>query len=141
MIIKKACLEFYIELLNQRYRTHEYESALVYAIAMLGRSEKGWRDADSYSLILSRVIKVARFLLVQKALWMDSDVEDILELWQAAAPGLLVTADEELYKIDEGFAEASQSTIPLLPSVESGNGMLIARIPRAGRKSFQDCVE
>jgi hypothetical protein len=66
--IEKACLEFCIELLNQRYRIHEYESALVCAIAVLGRSEKGWRDADSYPLILSRVIKVARFLLVQKAL-------------------------------------------------------------------------
>ncbi len=67
-VIETTYLEFYIELLNQQYCTQEYESPLVCAMAVLGRSEKGWRDADSYPLILSRVIKIARFLLVQKVL-------------------------------------------------------------------------
>jgi hypothetical protein len=57
--IEKACLEFYIELLNQRYRSHEYESTLVCAMAVLGQGETGWRDPKSYPPILSRVIKVA----------------------------------------------------------------------------------
>lgn len=36
---EQACLEFCVELLNQRQRSHEYESALVCAMAVLGRSE------------------------------------------------------------------------------------------------------
>jgi hypothetical protein len=69
--IEKACLEFCIELLNQRHRSHKYESALVCAMAVLGQGEAGWRDPESYPPILSRVIKIARFMVVQKALWMD----------------------------------------------------------------------
>jgi hypothetical protein len=57
--IEKACLEFCIELLNQRHRSHEYESILVCAMAVLGQGETGWRDPESYPPILSRVIKVA----------------------------------------------------------------------------------
>jgi hypothetical protein len=34
--IEQACLEFCVELLNQRHRTHEYESALVCAMAVQG---------------------------------------------------------------------------------------------------------
>ena len=143
--METACLEFCIELLNQRYRTQEYESPLVCAMAVLGRSEKGWRDADSYPPIISRVVKVARFLLVQKALWMDPDVEGIISGWQSPTvpPGLLTTAEEALYEIDEGFAEARPPPNPSSPpsSVHSGDGMPISRIPRAGRKPFQDCVE
>ncbi|KAL5366530.1 hypothetical protein BJX96DRAFT_180811, partial [Aspergillus floccosus] len=60
---EQACLEFCVELLNQRQRSHEYESALVCAMAVLGRSEGGWRTADSYPPILSKVIKIARFFI------------------------------------------------------------------------------
>jgi hypothetical protein len=66
--IEKACLEFCIELLNQRHCSHEYESALVCAMAVLGQGETGWRDPESYPPILSWVIKIARFMVVQKAL-------------------------------------------------------------------------
>lgn len=57
--IEKACLEFCIELLNQHHRSHEYKSALVCAIAMLGQGKAGWWDPESYPLILSCIIKVA----------------------------------------------------------------------------------
>ncbi|BCR90122.1 uncharacterized protein ACHE_60008A [Aspergillus chevalieri] len=46
--MERACLEFCIELLNQRHRAHEYESPLVCAMAVLGWGETGWRDPDSY---------------------------------------------------------------------------------------------
>jgi hypothetical protein len=62
--IEQACLEFCVELLNQRHRTHEYESVLVCAMAVQGWGEARWRDPDSYPPILSRVIKVARFMVV-----------------------------------------------------------------------------
>ncbi|KAI9374464.1 hypothetical protein BJX61DRAFT_540811 [Aspergillus egyptiacus] len=41
--LETTCLEFCIELLNQRYHTHEYKSPLVCAMAVLGQSKKGWR--------------------------------------------------------------------------------------------------
>lgn len=77
--IEKACLEFYIKLLNQRHRSHEYKSALVYAMAVLGQGKAGWQDPESYPPILSRVIKVARFMVVQKALWMDPNPWQIIQ--------------------------------------------------------------
>jgi hypothetical protein len=76
--IEQACLEFCVELLNQRHRTHEYESALVCTMAVQGwgPGEARWRDSNSYPPILSRVIKVARFMVVQKALWMDAHARE-----------------------------------------------------------------
>ncbi|KAI9035075.1 uncharacterized protein KD926_004657 [Aspergillus affinis] len=79
---EQAYLEFCVELLNQRHRTHEYKNVLVCARAVLDRSETGWHGADSYPPILSRVIKIARFVVVQKALWLDPMVISIIRMWQ-----------------------------------------------------------
>ncbi|EDN07518.1 predicted protein [Histoplasma mississippiense (nom. inval.)] len=46
--IQMACLDFCIELLDQRVQVEDYECALVDALAVLGRGEYGWRDAESY---------------------------------------------------------------------------------------------
>ena len=62
--VETACLEFCIELLNQKIQVHEYESALVCSMAVLGRGVKTWLDPDSYPPIISRVLKVARFMVV-----------------------------------------------------------------------------
>ncbi|KAE8410132.1 hypothetical protein BDV36DRAFT_303077, partial [Aspergillus pseudocaelatus] len=51
-------------------------------MAVLGRGEFGWRDPESYPPILSRVIKVARFMIVQQALWLDPNAVQIIETWQ-----------------------------------------------------------
>jgi hypothetical protein len=77
--LETACLEFCIELLNQKTKVHEYESPLVCATAVLGRGEQGWRDPDSYPPIISRVLKVTRFLVVQKALWLDPQHWEIIQ--------------------------------------------------------------
>ncbi|KAL4860531.1 hypothetical protein BDV12DRAFT_204941 [Aspergillus spectabilis] len=69
--IETACLEFCIELLNQKTKVHEYESALVCSMAVLGRGVQAWLGPESYPPIISRVLKVARFMIVQKALWRD----------------------------------------------------------------------
>jgi hypothetical protein len=66
--IQAACLDFCIELLNQRIRVDEYECAFIYALAVIGRGKTGWRTPESYPPILSKVIKVARFMVVNKAL-------------------------------------------------------------------------
>jgi superfamily II DNA helicase RecQ len=66
--IQKACLDFCVELLNQTISQREYDSALVCALAVLGIKEDGWKGPDQYPPILSSIIKIARFMLVQKAL-------------------------------------------------------------------------
>jgi hypothetical protein len=43
-------------------------------MAVLGCGVDGWRDADSYLPIISRVIKIAQFFVVEKALWLNSAV-------------------------------------------------------------------
>jgi hypothetical protein len=95
--IEKACLEFCIELLNQRHCSHEYESALVCTMAVLGQGETGWRDPESYPPILSRVIKITRFMVVQKALWMDPNPWQIIQTWEKkdrSAEWVLASADD-----------------------------------------------
>ncbi|EDN06580.1 predicted protein [Histoplasma mississippiense (nom. inval.)] len=82
--IQMACLDFCIELLNQRVQVEDYECALVDALAVLGRGEYGWRDAESYPPILSRIIKVARFMVVHKAVRLDANASDMLARNQAS---------------------------------------------------------
>lgn len=65
---EEACLEFCVALLDQQVRTNEYESPLICALALLGVSDQGWVGPDRYPSILSAVIKMARFMVVQSAL-------------------------------------------------------------------------
>lgn len=118
---EQACLEFCVELLNQRHRTHKYESALVCAMAVLGRGVDGWRNTDSYPPILSRVIKIARFFVVEKALWLDPAAMQIVAMWQqkqTAVPWALQSTDDELEDLDEGYASGSTASSPAPSSIE-----------------------
>ncbi|OXV06209.1 hypothetical protein Egran_06023, partial [Elaphomyces granulatus] len=75
--IQVACLEACIELLNRSARVHEYECALVCALSVLGiRESERWRDTEDYSQILSRMIKIARFMVVVKAIRLDPNGYD-----------------------------------------------------------------
>jgi hypothetical protein len=74
--IQKACLEFCIALLSQSITRKEYDSPLVCALAVLGVKEDGWKGAEQYPPVLSAVIKVARFKVVQQALMMTSPLDD-----------------------------------------------------------------
>jgi hypothetical protein len=67
--MQKACLSFCIELLNQTIYNRKYDIALVCGLAALGvnLSGRGFRGADTYPSILSAVIKVAYFMIVQQA--------------------------------------------------------------------------
>ena len=67
--LQSACLSFCIELLNQKIHNHEYDMALICGLAALGVSPsgQGFRGADTYPSILSAVIKVAHFMVVQQA--------------------------------------------------------------------------
>jgi superfamily II DNA helicase RecQ len=65
--VAKACLRFCVTLLNQKMRQREYESAMVCVLAVLGVKSDGWRDAGDYPPILSKVIKISRFMMIQTA--------------------------------------------------------------------------
>lgn len=66
--IQKACLTFCIELMNQTIHNREYDMALVCAAAVLGvhRHSGGFRDPESYPPVLSSIIKVGHFMVVQQ---------------------------------------------------------------------------
>jgi hypothetical protein len=62
-----ACLEFAISLLNQKVLRTEYDCALTCAMAVLGvQSDGRWKATDTYSPVLSEVVKIARFMVVHK---------------------------------------------------------------------------
>ncbi|KAI7592077.1 hypothetical protein KC316_g2510 [Hortaea werneckii] len=67
--LQSACLSFCVELLNQRIHNHEYDMAMICALAALGVSPtgKGFRGPNEYPSTLSAVIKVAHFIVVQQA--------------------------------------------------------------------------
>ena len=70
--IRQACLSFRITLLDQRHIQHDYDSAIVCALAVLSVKSAGWKGVDQYPSILSKIIKIARFkiarfMIVQKA--------------------------------------------------------------------------
>jgi hypothetical protein len=48
----------------------------VYTLAVLGVKKDGWKGAELYPLILSAVIKVARFIVVQQALELSDLFDD-----------------------------------------------------------------
>jgi late competence protein required for DNA uptake (superfamily II DNA/RNA helicase) len=147
--VETACLEFCIELLNQKIQVHEYESALVCSMAVLGRGVKTWLDPDSYPPIISRVLKVARFMIVQKALWLDPQPMAIIYMWagqaeQGSWAGDAADHDLGMIMEDEGFAEgAAGDPIPSSPpsSIHSQDAAPISRMSRQGRMPFQTGVD
>jgi hypothetical protein len=70
----RACLRFCHELLQQRItRTN---SILVCILAVLGVKSDGWMGADQYPPILSAMIKISRFMVVQQASEYEQDEEE-----------------------------------------------------------------
>ena len=63
--LPRACLDFCMALLCETAREHEYEHALVCALAVLAVDGKGWKGYDTYPPILSSVIKISRFMTIQ----------------------------------------------------------------------------
>ncbi|KAL8819264.1 MAG: hypothetical protein Q9223_002272, partial [Gallowayella weberi] len=65
--LKAACLRFCLALLARRCRGHEYELPMLCAMAVLAVKAQGWRSANEYPPIMSQVIKMARFMIIQMA--------------------------------------------------------------------------
>jgi len=87
--VPRACLDFCIELLNQTISRKEYDCALICAAAVLGVDAHGpgWRDAGTYPPILSAIIKVAQFMVMQKAMELDMDESDEAGASDEYSPG------------------------------------------------------
>jgi len=66
--LQSAILQFCIALLDQPARAHEYRCPMVCALAVLGVHKEGWMTPDTYPQMLTLVIKLARFMVVQLAL-------------------------------------------------------------------------
>ena len=70
--VEAACLDFCIELLNQKSKVNDHDCAFVCALAIMGWHADGrWMSVDSYTPLLSKLIKIARFLVVYKAWTVD----------------------------------------------------------------------
>jgi hypothetical protein len=74
--IQKASLEFCIALLSQKITRKEYDSPSVCALAVLGVKENGRKSPEQYPPVLSAVIKVVRFMVVQQALELSGPLDD-----------------------------------------------------------------
>lgn len=90
--IQRACLHFCVELLNQRAGADEYECAFVCVLAILGRTSHGWMDYQSFPPILSKLLKVARFMVVHLALLQDPYSDKILATFSGQSNPFYITA-------------------------------------------------
>ncbi|OGE47046.1 hypothetical protein PENARI_c072G04807 [Penicillium arizonense] len=72
-----APLQAYMDADNIERHTIPWQQILMF-FTLLGRGEAGWRTAESYPPILSKLIKIARFMVVYKALKLDSTAEAML---------------------------------------------------------------
>jgi hypothetical protein len=73
-------LWFCIALLDQRNIDHDYDSAFVCGLAVLGVKEVGWKGVDQYPPILSKLIKISRFIVIQQAFDEVQPVDEFAEL-------------------------------------------------------------
>jgi hypothetical protein len=145
--IDSACLDFCIELLNHRTKVEDYESALICATAVLGRGDAGWRTAQSYPPILSKLIKIARFMVVHKALKLDPTAEIMLyQLTEHQMAGeceiesaldspdftLTQTSDDEFYNFETDPAQP--------PASQSSQFIQFSQVQRQTQRSFREWV-
>lgn len=120
---QSACLEFCISLLNAAFKKDEYDLALVCALAILGRRTSGWKDEESYPPILSKVIKISRFMVLYRALLLDPKAKQILRHLHGRAQSTDFWEVETPLEIpDISLLDSRQTTPsedPELPSYDS----------------------
>lgn len=92
--LPEACLWFCTTLLNQMIQKKEYESPLICGLALLGVKADGWKDANDYPPILSAMIKISRFMVIQIG-YQSSPVEESDDEEEREERGGLEKAGEE----------------------------------------------
>jgi len=69
--LSHTCLDFCFTLLQEQYSKSEYSNVLVCGLAVLGvwisGSQWGWMGPDNYPPILSKMIKIAHFMVIEQA--------------------------------------------------------------------------
>jgi hypothetical protein len=78
---------------------------------VLGQSRTGWHTPDSFSPILSKIIKLARFMVLGQALWLDPYAEQIVQHFSGDRTSngdfdLVSPLDDPEYRLsyeDEGY--------------------------------------
>lgn len=107
-----ALLEFCIDLLRQKIRNDEYGCALVCATAVLGRGPRAWDTPENFPPKISSLIKIARFMVLHKALRLDPDSVEIRRQFASqdsrrAFRGDMVELDAEyINEVDEGYSSS-----------------------------------
>lgn len=146
--IENACLTFCLELLNQRIGADEYECALVCALAVLGRSRTGWHTPDSFPPILSRIIKLARFMVLGQALWLDPHAEQIVQQFSGHPTStnfdLASPLDDPEYQFsydDEGYQSPSSPIAPSSPHSSPAPLLFSQHLYSRTGKTFQEWVQ
>ena len=93
-----AYLRFCISLLARKSRGHEYELPILCAMAVLAVKPQGWRSANEYPPIISHVIKMVRFMIIQM---VYQQVDEDHEYAEEEEPDLLalVTSIVDKYMI------------------------------------------
>ncbi len=79
--LSHTCLDFCFTLLQKQYSKSEYSNVLVCELAVLGvqisGSQWGWMGPDNYLLILSKMIKIAHFMVIEQAFQeQEQDISD-----------------------------------------------------------------
>jgi hypothetical protein len=142
--IQAACMQFCIELLNQHTSADEYECPLVRALAVLGCKPEGWHDTDSYPPILSKMIRIARFMVVHTAVRLDPNGDEIVAYLRGRRDRVdwcnNSSLDDEEYIFIEARSRRSGSRSPSQASSHSGV-VHFSQPERYGlRRSFADWV-
>ena len=63
--LKAACLRFCLTLLKRQCRDKDYELLMLCAMAILTVKVQEWRNVHEYPFIMSQIIKMARFMIIQ----------------------------------------------------------------------------
>lgn len=125
--IQIACHEFCLSLLNETHVKNEYDLTLVCALAVLGRRPSGWKDEDAYPPILSKVIKISRFLVLHRALLLDPQAARILdhyrglgrttEFWETQTPLEIPAYPSNHESYDSDSSQSETPSLPVTPVV------------------------
>lgn len=120
--LQEAVLDFCIALLNQRAKSSEYECALVKGIAILGVDIDGWKGVDRYPPILSKLIKVARFMVMQKAYHAVKPVDEkeIMEDGSSVDGSSVGSSSDKESEEGEG-SQPSRTDLPRWQSSQGGH--------------------
>ncbi|KAG8630425.1 hypothetical protein KVT40_002044 [Elsinoe batatas] len=133
--LQAAVMDFCISLLDQKASSSEYECALVKAIAVLGVDMDGWKGVDRYPPILSKLIKVARFMVVQKAYHIVKPVDE-KEIMEDGS-SFDGEGEEEEIEEEEEEEEESNGSVSSSGSMPRGPGRANRRANRS-RPSSQN---